>query len=151
MSKVQNPKSKVQNYACWLLARRDYSAKELLEKFKFKFKLEEKIFKEVLEKLQGLGLQSDARFVENFILSHFHWGRQRLIFELQKKGIIAELIQQNLPTRSAEIQRCKEVLQIKLRCKSMPNEYIAKQKLFAFLARRGFELEIIKESLKSEV
>jgi len=145
-SKQADPKQ-VFNYACFLLARRNYSRAELLEKFHTRFVPTEEIFTAALEKLKKLGLQSDENFTENFIRSHSAWGRRRLILELNKKGIEENMMKLFLPKEDDELVRCKDVLEKKLRGEKIPSEYSAKQKLAAFLARRGFDLDVIREVL----
>ena len=136
------------DYACWLLARRSYSQAELLEKFHKRFIPEEEIFFAALKKLVKLGLQSDENFTESFVSLHDGWGRRRLELELKKKGIAEELIEKFLPDNSAELERCKEALKIKLKNSPVPEDYRARQKILAFLARRGFGLDVIKVALR---
>lgn len=135
------------DYACWLLARRNYSQTELLEKFRKRFIPGEEIFSAALKKLKKLGLQSDENYTESFVSLHPGWGNRRLTLELKKRGIVNELIEKFLPDDSAELRRCEEVLKIKLKNSPIPEAYREKQKLVAFLARRGFDLSIIKQIL----
>ena len=132
-------------YACWLLARRNYSRAELSEKFEKKYILDEEIFKKVFAKLKKFGLQSDENFAESFARTHAHWGAQRIALELKRRGIDEELIATNLPTEISEIENAREVLLRKLRGENIPEDYSAKQKLAAFLARRGFSFDTIRE------
>lgn len=106
---------------------------------------DEKIFAAVFEKLEKLGLQSDENFAESFVRGHPNWGRRRLEIELKRRGIEEELIETFLPTDISEIENARETLAKKLRGEKVPNEYSAKQKLAAFLARRGFSLDVIRE------
>ena len=150
-SRTQKPKipdeRQVFQYACWLLARRNYSRAELLEKFEKKYLPDESIFEKVFAKLKKFGLQSDENFAESFVHSHAHWGAHRISIELKKRGIDEELIALNLPTEISEIENAREVLIRKLRGENIPDEYSAKQKLAAFLARRGFSIDTIREVL----
>ncbi len=136
------------NYACFLLARRNYSRKELLEKFHTRFIPDEKIFAAAFEKLKKLGLQSDESFTESFIRGHSNWGRRRLEIELKQRGISEELIEMFLPDDSSELARARGAIEKKLRGEEIPAEYSAKQKLASFLARRGFSLDVIREVMK---
>jgi len=146
---VRKPKQadakQVFDYACWLLARRSYSTKELLEKFHTRFIPDEQIFSNALEKLEKLGLQSDEGFTESFIRGHPAWGRRRLVLELKRRGIEEEMIEMFLPNDADELARCREALEKKLRGEEVPKEYKERQKLSAFLARRGFNLDVIRE------
>ncbi len=135
------------NYACWFLARRNYSQKELLGKFHTRFIPDEKIFKEALRKLEKLGLQSDGGFTESFVREHPNWGKRRLKIELNRRGIGEILIEVFLPDDSNELARCEDTLEKKLKGVKISEEFKERQKLSAFLARRGFSLDVIREVL----
>ncbi len=147
----QKPKEaderQVFQYACWLLARRNYSRAELLEKFEKKYLPNDAVFEKVFAKLTKLKLQSDEDFAESFFRSHENWGARRVSLELKKRGIADELIEVNLPTEVSEIENAREVLSKKLRGEKIPEEYSEKQKLAAFLPQRGFNLDVIREVL----
>ncbi|MFA6457841.1 MAG: regulatory protein RecX [Patescibacteria group bacterium] len=156
MKKFANPRGRrpkladerqVFSYACWLLARRNYSRAELLEKFSTKYTPDAAIFAKVFAKLTKLRLQSDESFAEGFVRSHAHWGAHRISLELKKRGIADELIELFLPSEISEIENARETLAKKLRGENIPEDYSAKQKLAAFLARRGFSMDVIREVL----
>ncbi|MFH0776966.1 MAG: regulatory protein RecX [Patescibacteria group bacterium] len=151
--RAQKPKTpderQVFQYACWLLARRNYSRAELLEKFEKKYLPDESVFTKVFAKLEKLKLQSDENFTESFVRAHEHWGAHRIRIELKKRGIDEELIELNLPNENSEIENAREVLARKLHGENLPTEYSEKQKLAAFLARRGFSLDVIREVLRN--
>ncbi len=136
------------DYACWLLARRNYSQKELLEKFNTRFIPNEEVFIAALEKLQKLRLQSDENFTGAFIRSHPGWGRRRLIIELKRRGIEEEMIEDSLPSEDSEVDRAREALGRKLKGEKVPEDFKERQKLSAFLARRGFDLDVIRELVR---
>ncbi|MDD3066507.1 MAG: regulatory protein RecX [Candidatus Gracilibacteria bacterium] len=137
------------DYACWLLARRAYSTAELLKKFRTTFIPNEEIFEATLQKLKKLKFQSDESFAQGFVEMHRDWGKRRLELELAKKGITKELIADAIPSEEDEVARCREALLTKLRGKEIPSEWKEKQKLLAFLARRGFDLDVIQKILIS--
>jgi len=134
-------------YATWLLARQDYSRASLLEKFKTRFIEDEDIFAQALDKLIELGLQSDERFAESFVQAKHSWGGQRLRLEMMRKGIEKELIEAAIEQHLDEAPRCAEVLATKLRGQPVPEDYKERQKLMAFLIRRGFSLDSAKNTL----
>jgi regulatory protein len=136
------------DYACWLLARRNYSQAELLKKFHERFIPAEEIFSAALAKLQKLGFQSDELFAESFVRTHSGWGARKISLELRKRGIDANLIEKFLLNEVAELENCREVLAKKLHNGKIPTEYKAKQKLASFLAGRGFDLDIIRKTLE---
>lgn len=141
-------------YAGWLLARRGYTAAQLRDKFRTKFEQvdggpdAESVFDSVLLKLQTLGLQSDAATAESFVRSKASWGRQRLKLELARRGVESELIESSLPDSADESARAAEVLAKKLKDNPIPTDFAERQKLAAFLARRGFGLDTIRQVLK---
>jgi len=136
------------SYATWLLARQDYSRASLLDKFKTRFIEDENIFVQALDKLGELGLQSDERFAESYVQSKFSWGGQRLRLEMMRKGIEKELIEAAIEQHLDEAPRCAEVLATKLRGQPVPEDYKERQKLLAFLVRRGFGLDTAKHALR---
>lgn len=133
------------SYACWLLARRNYSQKELLDKFEVKYIPNEEVFAKVFAKLIKFNLQSDEGFAESFVRSHEHWGARRNSLELKRRGIEEEMIEKFLPNEVSETQNARETLAKKLRGEELPKDWKDKQKLAAFLARRGFDLDVIRE------
>lgn len=141
-------------YAGWLLARRGYTAAELRDKFRAKFQTveggpeAESVFDAVLAKLQNLGLQSDAAAADSLVRSKASWGRQRLKLELTRRGVEPELIESSLPDSAEEFARAAETLSRKLKGEPVPADFAARQKLAAFLARRGFSLDAIRQALQ---
>jgi regulatory protein len=138
-------KRSVTSYAVWLLARRSYTANELLKKFRTRFRPAEPLFVEVLDQLKKLGLQSDQGFAENFTALHPGWGQHRIRLELAKKGVSKELITETLANDDTESARAREALAGRLRGKPAPTDFRERQKLLAFLGRRGFSLDVIKQ------
>lgn len=78
------------------------------------------------------------------------WGKIKIKFMLSSKNISKELIDKNL----AEIDGdeyfgiVKNVLNVKLRGKAIPEDYNQKMKIVASLSRKGFETDIIFDALK---
>lgn len=135
-------------YALWLLARRAYTAAELLERFGRRFVSDEELMARVLEKLQEQGLQSDALAAESLVRTHPGWGTRRLKLELTRRGVSPEVAAQVLPDDEDESERLQAVLAARLAGSGVPTELKEKQKLFAYLARRGFALDAIKQALR---
>ncbi|MCF7836476.1 recombination regulator RecX [Candidatus Gracilibacteria bacterium] len=133
------------NYACWLLARRNYSQKELLDKFEVKYIPNEEVFAKVFTKLIKFNLQSDEGFTEGFVRSHEHWGARRISLELKRRGIEEEMVEKFLPNGTDELTHCRDTLKKKLKGEKIPEEFKERQKISAFLARRGFDLDVIRE------
>lgn len=131
-------------YAGWLLARREYAAAELLTKFRTRFIADEPLFARVIEKLVTLGVQSDERAARVYIEGHPGWGPQKITFQLRQRGIAPALIASILAEADDEEARAREALALKLRGQPVPPDFRERQKLIAFLARRGFSLDIAK-------
>ena len=79
-----------------LLARRDYSARELISRLASKFDPE--LVEQVLDGLVQQGLQSDYRFADSLVRGRISQGHGpiRIQSELKQKGIAQDLIQQAL-------------------------------------------------------
>lgn len=79
----------MRNYAFWLLARRDYSRTELVNKFKARYPEYPALYLALLDQLAADGYQSDARFCESFINSRRRqgFGPQVIAQQLRLKGI----------------------------------------------------------------
>jgi len=77
-----------------LLARRDHSRQELMQKLLRRFK-DADLIDEQLDRLVAENLQSDTRFAEAFLCHRFNrgYGPRRIFQEMQKKGIAEEEIQ----------------------------------------------------------
>lgn len=136
-------------YAGWLLARRDYTAAELLTKFRTRFLAAEPLFAAALQKLTELGLQSDRRAAESFISAHAGWGSTRLKLELAHRGVAAEIVAALLPCETDELTRAQKVLAGKLRGSPPPAAFAERQKLLALLVRRGFSLDTARAALET--
>lgn len=83
----------IKGWAIALLARREHSKKELITKLSRKFSDVEKIKVEI-ESLAKLGLQSDERFVENFIRAKKSQGKGPSFIrqDLRQRGVSEYLI-----------------------------------------------------------
>ena len=74
-------------YSLFLLARREYSEKEL--RIKLTDKYNEEICQRVLDYLQANNYQSDERFTDMIVRSYASrgYGHKRILQELSRKGI----------------------------------------------------------------
>lgn len=131
------------------LSYRPRSEKELQDWFKKK-KVGSETQKLIEKKLKKLGYFNDRDFAQWWIeqrMTFRPFGKRRLALELRQKGISREIIDEELAgLKDEELSQLAEKV-AKKKLKSLKNLpfFEARQKLTAFLARRGFGWEIIKE------
>lgn len=133
-----------------LLAIREHSAKELLEKLGRKFSAPELIL-QVVTDLKGQNLQSDERFADAFIRMRQQQGKGCVLIkmELRERGVDGYLISQLIDeSEPAWFALARDVL-IK-RFKQMPVDAREKAKQMRFLHSRGFSSQHIQAAFNSE-
>lgn len=133
-------------------ALRPRSEKEIRDWFRRK-KVPEVLRAKYLKKLKKLGFAGDIKFAR-------FWVEQRLSFrpkprivlrqELRQKGVSEEIIKEVLSSFEVnELKQAKELIKkASLRWKGL-SEVEFKNKATAFLLRRGYSLEVVKEALSS--
>ncbi|KTD53103.1 recombination regulator RecX [Legionella quinlivanii] len=141
--------SKAFDSALRLLARREHGANELAQKLAHKG-FERLDIENAVDKCQQLNYQSDERFIASFCRQRIGqgYGPQRIIQELQLKGLAKDLIleiinEQNLSWETL----AREVIQKKFR-QIEEQDFVARQKQQRFLQNRGFSFEIINKLFK---
>jgi len=136
----------IRSKALDLLARREHSRSELLQKLLERGFLENEIIN-VLDTLKKEGLQSDARFVECYISSRSRkgFGPVRIAMELRARDVEDELIKLGLQNEELDwIELAASVRQKKFGTK-IPKDFNDKMKQMQFLQYRGFTSDQIKE------
>jgi len=142
-------------YALYLVELRDRSVGEVEEKMRRK-KFGEKEIAEVISFLESKNFVNDQRFAERFVREKQelqHWGQYRIKSELKRKHISDELINEILSTQSdnTEIDAAREAADLwRRKNPNCPKEKIY-QRLGAFLSRRGFSYDVVKEILNSDL
>jgi len=107
----------------------------------------------VIEKLEEEGFLKDERFASMYAGSKFRvlrWGKVKIKAGLRSKGIADSLITQALASVDDEayLECLHELADSKLRTlKGISDERVAKQKIFAYLASKGFEQNLIFQEL----
>jgi len=140
------------------LSYRPRSEKELQDWFKKK-KIGNKTQKLIEKKLRRFNYLDDREFTRWWIeqrMTFRPFGKRRLALELRQKGINQEMIEEELGKLEDDklIELAEEL--VKKRMKTLKNlpYFEAREKLLAFLSRRGFRWEIIKtvvaKTLKKE-
>ncbi len=149
----KNLKSKFQrksiDYAFFLLNLRDQSVGEMRNKLKKKG-YERAEIDETIKTLKEKKFLDDERFVENLIrtkLEIMNFGKQRIWQDLKKKFIANDLIDEALSNieKDDEKESAKEAMRRYVKKRGQPKEYKDKQKLIAYLQRRGFSWEVIEK------
>jgi regulatory protein len=139
---------KIYDHAVRFLARREHSAKELLEKLLTKGYLLSDI-QETIARLQAENLQSETRFIESRIRARISQGKgpRWLLEELQEHGFPTHQIK--LFLEQAEV--CWFTLAAQVREQrfgsALPDNFPDKAKQMRFLQYRGFDSEQIKKAM----
>lgn len=124
-------------YVIYLLAKRDYSEFELVQKLRQKeYSLDD--IEQALEKAKEQNWQSDERFCHQFIRyrSQQGYGPNRLKQELRFKGVADWLISQEMENSEVDwFELAERVFE-----KKRPNDWNvkAKQKMWRYMVSRGF-------------
>jgi regulatory protein len=134
-----------------LISRRIRSEKEIIDKLKSK-KYDEITIQKVLESLNKLNLLNDKDFANKFVSDSIHlkrpFGKLALKFKLQKFGIEKSTASDGineLMTEETEVKLAYDAASKKLRLlKKHPKEK-QKQRIYSFLAQRGFNYDIVRK------
>lgn len=137
-----------EGYALWLLEKRDYSEKSLFDKISEKY--DEKDAAEAVAKMMEFGYVNDEKYARRLAVKYFSaYGKKRVVEELYKKGIdreIAEIAIEDVYDRDASAHKAAELIKKKTK-NSFPTDKKERDKLFAFLFRKGFSSAEISEAL----
>lgn len=135
-----------------LLARREHSSHELLEKLQERHpQLDvELVLRPVLEQLIAENLQSDERFVEGYVRyrSNRGDGPLKIAASLQPRRISAELLKAALYQQGPDwVALCRQALRKKFRTQDKPS-ISEQQRMQRFLLQRGFTSDQVRKALK---
>jgi len=141
-------------YASNILAKRDYSEKELRVKIAGHFGSEEA--EETVSKLKEYGYLDDTRYREVYITSRIRsgYGPFRITGELYDKGLdddladLDEICEKSLVDRKAIL---RENIQLFLERKSADDKYKLIEKCTAHFYRRGHPLSEVKRIIDEEL
>lgn len=140
------------NRALDLLSARPYTVRELRRKL-----IQKEVAiadaDQVIERLVAAGLLDDARYAASYARSRLLGpgaSARRIRQELARKGVNAELAQDAIARVVADEQVdtnavLERVARKKLSSMGDLDPVVSRRRLFAFLARRGYELEHIRE------
>lgn len=147
----EDPLITVRRAAMNLLARREQSFFELIQKLSEKYPDLDKaqVILPALERLRDENLQSDARFVEAYVRYRQTrgMGPLKIGMELGQKGINDKIIHNEIYNTGIDwIAHCRKAAN-KKEIKKEKLSISERGKRYRFLAQRGFEVEQIKTVL----
>lgn len=155
-SDMETPAVLVRRAALKLLAAREHSYHELLEKLTSRYSdlAPDTVIRPVLDQLGEENLQSDQRFAQAFVRyrSSRGSGPLKIAAELYPRKLDAELLEQALYDSGIDwLALCRQALQKKLGPRSARAVLDPREKLQCqrFLQQRGFTHEQINQVLKS--
>ncbi len=155
----ENETNKLVEKALRFLSFRPRSEREVRDHIRKKFRISDfgfrisvdQVIDNVIDRLKHLGYLNDLEFARWWIeqrQTHRPRGARLIRSELFQKGIAQEIIEQVLSEdEESEVEQALKTAQKKLRSyqKLDPREF--KQKMGQYLARSGFDWEVIKETL----
>lgn len=139
---------RAKSYAFDLLVCRDYTRKQMIRKLKGKgFSLE--AIQAAMETLERLGYIHDERYARNWVYSRLRnnpRGRSLLKEELLRRGVDKATVERVLDEidESTEYQAALRSARKQMRRYRNLNKVVARRRLYSFLTRRGFELDLVK-------
>ena len=131
-----------------MLASREHTRLELQRKLSNKdFAIEE--ITKVIEELAQQGLQSDKRFLESYVNMRVNrgFGPIRIKQELYERGISKDLIKQSDIFTFFDWQELLQKVRIKKFGLATVQNFQEKSKQIRYLVYKGFDLELIKNTL----
>lgn len=141
---------KLVRYGFWLLGRKEYSERELRNKFKEKEYNQDDINK-VISYYQKNNYQSDERFTRMFINSKISkMGISKLKSKLAfEKGISKDTIEEVLAELElSEVDNVIKIVETKYRNKDL-KDHKEKAKAVRYLVSKGFSFEDINNAIKT--
>jgi regulatory protein len=141
-------RTELKQKAVRLLARREHTRAELLRKLAAHGTEED--VAAVLDSLQSVGLQSDARFAESYLRSYGErFGAAKLRQTLRSKGVPTDVAEAHLDEADLpdETERARGVWAKKF--SAAPSDAREWAKQARFLQSRGFSTDVIRRVLRN--
>jgi regulatory protein len=138
--------SRALDRAVRLLARRPYSGAEIRRHLMSK-QVAPPIIEEVLARLERLGYVDDRAFAQYWIENREQFGPRgprALQYELRQKGVSESIIQAALDDLDTHVSAYRAAQTQVRRLRGLSREGF-RNKLGGFLARRGFDYDVIRE------
>lgn len=140
--------------ALYLLQSREYTSRKLYDKLR-EGGYEEELSREVVKSMEEYGYVDDARYADEYIRCQCqHKSKNRIIQDLKQKGIAVDIIEHAYADwedigLANQQQLIVDLLKKKRYCKENCNEE-ERQKIMAWLYRKGFQIDDIKCAMNSE-
>lgn len=162
MNKAQ-PDKRIFNYACWLLSKRRYSVSEFSEKLRKKFPEQKEEREQIVKLFLARKYLDDEQYARLFVrdqLTRKPQGARMVKQKLARKGIkdadISMIMEgENLDESSLALDAARKKLKTLQTAQGKTGSGKAildprqKQKLYRFLASRGFSPDITIKTLKT--
>ena len=144
----------LEKYVLRFLGIRPRSQFEMQQRLKQRGYLDVDI-KKVIKKLKNEGLLDDSNFAELWVHNRHSLkpkGKRLLNLELRQKGISEKIIEKVLDySDDQEIKLAQKVLSSKLKMYQNIDKWKLKQKLLAFLSRRGFSYDVSAQAIEKYI
>lgn len=146
--------NKILSEAMNLLSYRDHFAFELQKKLQRKFPKENNMIQLIIERLQDSHLINDKNYIQNYIEYRSKTsprGKNMLRQELRLRGLDLELVDQVFDEiEFDEYEFCRKAgFKKKLSFDHKIHQDKQKDKLYRFLASRGFDFSVVREVVES--
>jgi len=150
MTIVSDDQIEARKKAMDLLARREHSRTELLRKLAGAG-FEPDAAEQAVERLSAEGLQSDRRFVENFVQSRISQGKGpvRIHADLGARGVDAALVDDVLAATAEDWHRLAREIRARKFGQAQPADFRDKARQMRFLQYRGFEADQIQAAVSA--
>lgn len=150
--KEKSAETKVKDKALKFLSIRPRSILELKKKLEEK-KYDLKIIKKTISWLRKEGYLNDKKFAKDWVSNRkkFHpLGKFKLSLELKKKEVPENIIKKEVSkiTDKKEILEAKDLAERRIKLYRNLDKYKKREKLIAFLQRRGYSWDVIKEAIE---
>lgn len=143
-----NDYRKAKERALYLLEYRDHSYKELYDKLRKNYS--DEVSTDVMKKMVELSLIDDEKFASMYARQLFEvkrMGKYRAKFEMQKKGLSAELIEEMLSRyEDTTVSRLEELIEKKYARYLCDEKGI--KKVMGALTRQGYSYSDIRDALR---
>ena len=138
---------RAQRIAFQLLKFRARSQKEIIDKLKKK-KISQGVIKKTVAFLKKADLLDDYKFARSWVKSSLskQLGTRRILFELKQKGIREKIIEEVIGAiqgKYRESDVAVKLAQKKLASLEDIDKFKARQRIYAFLVRKGFSFDVV--------
>ena len=136
-----------------LCSKKEYCTADILSKLR-KWEIAEEDIRKMMAFLYQYKFVDDARFARIYVEDKFrfnHWGMQKIVMMLRRKGIASEVIEEALEAADIRNYReeCEALLAQKMKTLKEQDPYKLKAKLFRFGAGRGFDFDTLHSCLQN--